>query len=356
MKNLHPLIVQALRVRLALQPQRTVSEALLPYRPVGWSAAVSLPGTDTASYWGGDACVGEAAAGRDTIFRIASVSKVIGAAAALTLVRAGQLALDAPIAEYLGFAVRKPITLRQLLTHTAALDDTAAYNRAVAASPLPPLQAVLDSSFLPYAPGTRFRYSNLGAGIAGMLVEAVSGMPFDDYVRKTLFAPYGIDASFHPQNIRHKERMANCYRPSDTSPSYDAKAIAAMPLDDFADPSRHYQVPAGKLMISAPDLLDTLLRLRREFPEMFARQSVVGSVAADSGRGLGTAYAPKGVLSARQALWGHQGVAYGALCEAWLDPQDGGAAAVLLINGVNLASIGPLYLAGQSGVHALLDR
>ena len=51
---------------------------------------------------------------------------------------------------------------------------------------------------------------------------------------------------------------------------------------------------------------------------------------------------------------GHQGVAYGAVCEAWLNPEDG-AAAVLLTNGAKMRSTGALQHIGQDGVAALFD-
>lgn len=333
-----------------------MGEALSPFAPVGYAAMAQRGGGEAApsSFSGGMARLDGTPATRQTIFRVASVSKIFTAAAALTLVEAGGLSLDDPIADALGYAAGD-ITLRQLLTHTAGLDDRLAYNRAVSMAETPPLSEVLRASHDGRAPGTAFRYSNLGAGVAGMLVEAASGMPFDDYVRQTFFIPHGIDASFHPQRIARGERMASCYRVPGGALAYDAQAIAAQPLDDSTDPERHYAVPAGKLMISAEDLLTSLQRLMRRQPAMFVRQAHAGSVRCDAGRGLGLSIAPKGVLAKGRAFWGHQGVAYGAMCQAWMDPASGDAA-VLLTNGIRLNRIGPLYRAGQRGMAALLDR
>ena len=108
-------------------------------------------------------------------------------------------------------------------------------------------------------------------------------------------------------------------------------------------------------MISAPDLLSLMPVLLRESGEMFVRQDHIGSVRCDAGRGLGAAYAEKGVFAADRAFWGHQGTAYGALCKAWIDPKTQ-TAAVLLTNGIRLGRERPLYAAGRKGVTALLDH
>lgn len=353
MKNITAPAHITLRITYHMTKKKTVQKALAPFLPVGWCAALSQGGAASVFFCNGMASLPDTAVSKDTIFRIASISKVFGAAAAMRLVSRGALSLDEDIADVLHCLLGRKITLRQLLTHTAALDDTAAYDQAIDMETLPPLDVVLQKSFFQYAPGSRFHYSNLGAGVTGMLVEAASGMLFDDFIRKEFFSPYGIDASFHPQRIAHKERMANCYRVPGNTLAYDAHAIALTPLDTAPNPMRHYNIPAGKLMISAPDLLSAMRRIQSEQPEMFVHQDHVGSVTCDSGRGLGLAYVPKGVLYPDSEYWGHQGVAYGALCEAWMHPEDG-TIAVLLTNGVSLTPVGPLYMAGQAGIAALL--
>ncbi|MCL1964877.1 MAG: beta-lactamase family protein [Firmicutes bacterium] len=351
--------VLKLRLRL-MPPAKDLASALAPYSPVGYSAAAAGRGEAPFFACGGDAVIGETRENsvpvrQDTIFRVASISKVLGAAAALRLVRQGKLALDGDIAEVLGFSAGRPVTLRQLLTHTAALSDAPLYDTVLFTPEAMPLDTLLPRSFLPYAPGTRFAYSNLGAGVVGMLIEAATGMLFDDFIRQTFFAPLSIDASFHPQRIVRKDRMANCYRVPGRRLAYEAAAIAAQPLDETPNPRAHYNVPAGKLMISAPDLLRIFQALPETDPDLFVRQNRIGSVMCDAGRGLGVACAEAGVFAQGREFWGHQGTAYGALCEAWMDIKNG-TTAVLLLNGARLNAIGPLYRAGQSGIKALLDQ
>ncbi len=355
MKNSSAPASFALRVRLRMRGHRSVARSLAPYRPVGWCGMAQRAGEEPYCAFGGQAVLDGAAVSRDTIFRIASISKTVGAAAAMRLVARGKLSLDGDIADVLGFSAGRPITLRQLLTHTAALDDRPVYDRVIGSANPPPLDELLPKSFLSYAPGTRFRYSNLGAGVAGMLVEAASGMLFDDFVRQELFDPYGIDASFHPQRIVSKDRMANCYRVPGRKLSYDAHAIAASPMDEVSNPRMHYAIPAGKLMISASNLLWLLQMIYAEQKELFVRQDHIGSVTCDAGRGLGVAWAGEGTFARDRAFWGHQGSAYGALSQAWIDPKDG-TAAVLLTNGAVHSGLGSLYMAGQAGIAALLDQ
>lgn len=354
MKNTTASTRFALRMTYHMLNKDSIQKALAPFSPVGWCASLSQGDEASVFLCNGLAILPNTPVCKDTIFRIASISKVLGAAAAMRLVVRGRLALDDDIKDVLQIAIPQKITLRQLLTHTAAIDDTVAYDRAIEMVALPPLDIVLRDSLLDYAPGTRFHYSNFGAGIVGMLVEAASGMLFDTFIQKEFFIPYSIDASFHPQRIIQKALMANCYRVPSNVLAYDASAIAMMPLNDAPDPMYHYHIPAGKLMISAPDLLSVMQRLPKEQPELFVRQDHIGSVQCDAGRGLGVAFIPKGVLSSEKEYWGHQGVAYGALCEAWMNLEDG-TTAVLLMNGAKLNAVGPMYMAGQAGMSALFS-
>lgn len=355
MRNIPAPVELALRLRLRLRKRTGMGEALSPYKPVGWCGGVVRGNGMPYFTWGGDAVIGGAPAGQDTIFRIASISKVFGAAAALRLVRAGKLSLDNPASEILGFETAGPITLRQLITHTAALDDSKIYDEVLGKPDAPLLDVVVNRSFLDYTPGTQFLYSNLGAGVVGMMVEAASGMLFDDYIRQEFFLPLGIDASFHPQRIVHKERMANCYEVPGRKLAYPAHEIATQPMEEEPNHMAHYAFPAGKLMISAPDLLKALQQLPISDKDMFVRQDHIGSVQCDAGRGLGVAYTPKGIFASGRDFWGHQGSAYGALSEAWMNLEDG-TFAVMLTNGIRKVPLGPLYSAGQSGIAALLDH
>ncbi|WP_375396568.1 serine hydrolase [uncultured Sphingomonas sp.] len=138
-----------------------------------------------------------------TLFRPGSVSKLITWTAVMQLVEAGKLDLDADVNRYLDFTIppRKgqPITLRQIMTHTAgfeeAIKDLITYDPKGAQ----PLGAYL-KRWTPHRifdAGTTPAYSNWATSLAGYIVERTSGMPFDDYVEQRIFRPLNMQtASF----------------------------------------------------------------------------------------------------------------------------------------------------------------
>ncbi|GLY68620.1 serine hydrolase domain-containing protein [Amycolatopsis taiwanensis] len=138
----------------------------------------------------------------DTIFDLASITKLFTSIAAMQLVEQGVLDLDAPVARYLpefGTNGKQDVIVRQLLTHTSGLD----------ADPVPPLwqgerdlparrKAVLDSP-LKNPPGTTYLYSDINLMTLGFLVERVTGATLDTVVRDRITTPLGmVDTGFNP--------------------------------------------------------------------------------------------------------------------------------------------------------------
>jgi CubicO group peptidase (beta-lactamase class C family) len=164
----------------------------------------------------------------DTVFRIASVTKTITAVAVMQLWEQGLVDLDAPANDYLrayrlipakaGF---RPATVRQLLTHTAGV-------RAVR-TPLDLLRPALgwgarvgrsSPSLAEYyrgglpvdvEPGTKWAYSNHGFATLGQIVEDVSGLPFDRYLRERVFEPLGMESSDLVRSERVRSGLATGY-------------------------------------------------------------------------------------------------------------------------------------------------
>lgn len=142
-----------------------------------------------------------------TIFRPGSVSKLFTWTAVMQLVEQGKLDLDKDINTYLDFKIPplegKPITLRDLMTHTAGFEEL---NQGVIFSnprDIAPLGTVL-KRWIPariYKPGTTPAYSNYGCGLAGYIVERASGMPFETYVERHIFAPLHMDRSSFKQPL-----------------------------------------------------------------------------------------------------------------------------------------------------------
>ncbi|MBB3691902.1 serine hydrolase [Sphingomonas sp. BK580] len=154
-----------------------------------------------------------------TLFRPGSVSKLVTWTAVMQQVEAGKLDLDADVNRYLDFAIPafhgQPITLRQIMTHTAGFEEANKKLITYDARDVEPIGAYL-KRHVParvYAPRTTPAYSNWATTLAGYIVERVSGVPFDDYVEQRIFRPLDMrTASFRqPLPPRLRGLMAQGY-------------------------------------------------------------------------------------------------------------------------------------------------
>ncbi|WCJ59972.1 serine hydrolase [Fontisphaera persica] len=148
-----------------------------------------------------------------TLFRLASLSKPITALAILRLAQARRLSLDEPAFDRLGLAplpgkTRDPrlehITIRHLLQHTGGWDravsgDPMFMSHPIARAcgvPSPPgprdIIRYMMGRPLDFDPGTRHAYSNFGYCVLGRIIEAVTGHPYETWVRRDLLTPLGI--------------------------------------------------------------------------------------------------------------------------------------------------------------------
>jgi CubicO group peptidase (beta-lactamase class C family) len=133
-----------------------------------------------------------------TLFRPGSISKLFTWTAVMQLVEQGKLDLDRDVNDYLDFKIPatypKPITLRNIMTHTPGFEETAQELFVADAKSLAPvgdyLKAHLPERIFP--PGTTPAYSNYATTMAGYIVQRVSGQPFDDYIEQHIFNPLGM--------------------------------------------------------------------------------------------------------------------------------------------------------------------
>jgi CubicO group peptidase (beta-lactamase class C family) len=133
-----------------------------------------------------------------TLFRPGSVSKLFTWTAVMQQVEAGKLDLDKDVNTYLDFKIPpfegKPVTLRNIMTHTAGFEESVRYLISNDPKAVMPLKKLLPLA-LPervFAPGTTPAYSNYATALAGYIVERVSGEPFDDYIDNHIFKPLGM--------------------------------------------------------------------------------------------------------------------------------------------------------------------
>jgi CubicO group peptidase (beta-lactamase class C family) len=154
-----------------------------------------------------------------TLFRIGSVAKLFTWTAVMQLVESGRLDLDRDVNEYLDFTIPprdgKPITLRNLMTHTPGFEEV--LKNLITDDPgrLPPLDEYL-KTWTPeriYPPGEVPAYSNYGATLAGYIVQRVSGEPYDDYIDRHVFEPLGManTTTRQPLPARFAPRMSKGY-------------------------------------------------------------------------------------------------------------------------------------------------
>jgi CubicO group peptidase (beta-lactamase class C family) len=145
----------------------------------------------------------------DQRVHVGSIAKTVLAVGILRLVTERRLLLDAPVATLLpGIRLANPwestdpVRIRHLLDHTAGLDDVHLWHVfSLRADAQTPLAAAFPSGSrvlrVRQRPGTRFSYSNLSYTLLGMVIEAVTGQPYEIYLDAALLAPLGMhDSSF----------------------------------------------------------------------------------------------------------------------------------------------------------------
>jgi CubicO group peptidase (beta-lactamase class C family) len=150
----------------------------------------------------------------DTPYLLASVTKVLTATGVMTLVDRGAVDLDRPINDYLGVAVEtgpypaEAVTVRRVLSHTAGFSEHIAYwFEDEDGAPPPMAEVVRRYGVVAFPPGERYRYSNLGYGILGHLLESVAGVPLARFMAEAVFAPLGMTSSLVDWTIADRDRV-----------------------------------------------------------------------------------------------------------------------------------------------------
>lgn len=142
-----------------------------------------------------------------TLFRPGSISKLFTATAVMQLVEQGKLDLDRNVNDYLDFTIPKtypePVTLRQLLTHTAGFEETLKNLFVGHESDVKPLRTYLVNQMPAriFPPGKVPSYSNYGFTLAGYIVERVSGEKFERYVTNHILRPLQMNTSSFDQPL-----------------------------------------------------------------------------------------------------------------------------------------------------------
>jgi D-alanyl-D-alanine carboxypeptidase len=281
-----------------------------------------------------------------TLFRIASISKTFTATAIMHLYENGHLRLDDPVEKHLPwfrlenpFPDAPPPTINHLLSHTAGLPREAAfpYWNDFNFPDLDQLKAGLSRQAFAFAPGERFKYSNLGYALAGQIIEAVAGVSYAEYVEKNILSPLGMQhthifptpdmpglATGYSRQLPGDQRTATAFT--------DSRAVtpAANLCTCIEDLGRYLSFQLGH----GPKDLLSLHTLRQMHHPIHVFENW------DGGRSPGFAvYHRQG-----QTLVGHGGHVYGYRSQIIFDNQAGIGIAVLL----NASGTDPLEYALQA--------
>ena len=319
------------------------------------SGAVTLVG-NTAGVLHHEA-VGKAdiAAGRDMkkddLFRIMSMTKPVTAVGIMILRDEGKLSVNDPVEKHLpefkgqlivaaktndSVTLKKPprpITLRDLLTHTSGLpssypsglaDVYTKRNRTLSDTIIAMSQRPLD-----FEPGSKWSYCNAGIDTLGRVIEVVSGMSYESFLQTRIFDPLGMThTTFYP-SAAQMESLAKVYGKTDGKLTPGTNLMV-----DFAAGAKH-PVPAGGLFSTAADMA-TFYRMMLHKGELNGKRILSEKACAEmtqtqtgdiktgfvDGMSFGYGWAvvkePKGVTATlAKGTYGHGG-AYGT--QGWVDP------------------------------------
>ena len=237
----------------------------------------------------------------DTLFRVASLSKAVTAAAILKLADSGKLNLDDKVYPYLapdlaGAALAdsriRNITIRQMLHHTAGIDRLVsvdppgavfANGKSISKTCRDQIVRDLPTRVLDFDPGARFGYTNYSYCMLSRVIERVSGYTYEQFVSRNLFSPLGIatahsgdtvsDRGGVPETYYHDKAGVGQVTPlpgiyGDPAPAQVERPYGGYYLEGYSG--------AGSWVISAPDYLRFVLGYRG------MRQPALLSAAAQS--------------------------------------------------------------------------
>ena len=301
----------------------------------------------------------------NSIYRIASISKVIVAIGVLKLVDEKMLDLDEDISNYLGFDVRNPyhpediITIRQLMTQTSSISDEGGFIDGIykgydGANSTDDFIKIFDllnpnskhyyKTFTKSKPGEDFLYSNFGCGILACIIEKVTGIYFPQYIKDVLLKPLGIYSGFRLEDLKYPENLVSHYLYE------NGKFVLYRDYDSFKKVQclkyplgENYRGVAGGLYISAYDLSKIMKMLMNkglfENTRILKEETVVEMEKVQwRGMPLDPTYKQKGLQMiimdefTNKPLKGHFGNAYG-LRSFMLYNELGGI--IFLCNGAN---------------------
>ncbi|MBM3414688.1 MAG: beta-lactamase family protein [Bacteroidetes bacterium] len=270
-----------------------------------------------------------------SLFRIASISKSFTATALLQLVEQKRISLDDDVSNLIGFTVRNPsypekiISLRLLLSHRSSLNDSQGYFNLDVVDPATNLN--FSKCYNNYEPGNGYQYCNLNFNMAGTILERITGIRFDTYIKQSILAPLGIDGGYCIDSLA-SEKFAILYEYKAAENKFTASTGA---YASRSSELKNYQMgrstplfsPTGGLKISAKGLA-TYMMMHSQMGKYKGGRLLKKKTATL----MQTPLSEDGIDQYGLALWktnklipgltltGHTGSAYGLNSALFFDP------------------------------------
>lgn len=260
----------------------------------------------------------------NTLCWIASITKPVTVAAAMTLVDAGKIALDDPVEKYLPeFREQKDtnglhhvFTIRHLMSHTSGLVPNPPTRRSAwpiggplddswLEQKLPDIVQTIARSQLRFKPGSKFEYSNSALFVLGRVIAVVSGAPYAAYVKKNILEPLGMTDTHYAPPPTEAKRVATIYARRDGKRETIFRFNPAVKITNTA--------PDGGLFSYPAQFVPFLQMFLNNDGRVLSRSAVAEMLKEQTaGWGLG--------WSLPEGLFLHEGSS-GTL--AWADPKTG---------------------------------
>lgn len=294
------------------------------------------------------------------IFRIASISKSFTTTAIMQLVGKGQLNLDQDVSELVGFKVRNPkfpnkvITLKMLLSHRSSINDSEGYFSLDAIDPSKNVNWT--KCYNNYEPDNGYMYCNLNYNMAGSILEKITGVRFDQYIKQQILDPLGLYGGYNV-NTLDSNLFAKIYEYNKDSARFifspNAYASRKEEISNYTmGRTTPIFSPTGGMKISAHDLAEYMIMHSqlgkhkgvRIMPKKLAKQM---QEALSEEELYGMAIETTNKLIEGKSMIGHTGSAYGLYSLMFFEPKEQ-FGFVVITNGVD-----PKY---QNGFNAFLHK
>ena len=316
-----------------------------------------------------------------TKYRIASISKLVMTTGMMKLYDRKLFGLDDDVSKYLGFTMRNPnfperaITIRMLLSHTSSINEGSGYDGFLKdtytnVSNPPDFSQLLRPGGAYYTedmwrkepPGEYFSYCNANFGLAGTLIEKITGQNFDQFMLEKIFNPLGITGSYTSEGVEDINNLAVIYQNENgawTPQTDNFKGHLSAPRDFSGYKTGTNAAvfsPQGGLRISAVELARIMIlhmnkgtyegkRIvsKRSIRLMHTPQWTFNGSNGDTGDGKDRCWglsvhiltnSPSGdMICSDSKMMGHSGDAYGLISAFYFDP-DSRSGLILMTNGI----------------------